>query len=300
MINPLISVIVPAYNASEFLIETLESVKQQTYTNWEIILVNDCSTDDTVKKANDFSKEVSNVVKVITNEKNSGVSVSRNDAVANASGIWLALLDSDDVWLPKHLETLINTVSKDSNIKMAYAGCLVFLDKVEKIIFKQEINDAILKDFNVSLFTHKIGINPCTALIDKKAWETVGGMIQEVHPAEDKELFFRLARAGNKIAYSGHHTALYRKHSSGNAASNNEVKMVLALMKIYTKHFDWKEIPLKIRIEQLANTHLAYARLIHKDDLKIAKQHSLKAFKIKKSVKNASYFSSYYLLSLFG
>jgi glycosyltransferase involved in cell wall biosynthesis len=300
MINPLISVIVPAYNASEFLLETLESVKKQTYTNWEIILVNDCSTDDTVEKANEFSKRVSNVVKVINNEKNSGVSVSRNVAVANASGIWLALLDSDDVWLPEHLEILINTVSKDSKIKMAYAGCLVFLDKVDTIIFKQAISDEMLKDFNVSLFTHQIGINPCTALIDKKAWETVGGMIQEVHPAEDKELFFRLARTGITIAYSGHHTALYRKHSAGNAASNNEVKMVLALIKIYAKHFDWKEIPLKIRMEQLASTHLAYARLIHKDDLKTAKQHSLKAFKIKKSIKNASYFSGYYLLSLLG
>ncbi|GIZ10058.1 glycosyltransferase family A protein [Flavobacterium sp. UMI-01] len=300
MINPLISVIVPAYNAAEFLQETLESVKQQTYSNWEIILVNDCSTDATLQKANEFSQGVSNVVKVITNEKNSGVSVSRNVAVANASGSWLALLDSDDVWLPNHLETLVATITQDATIKMAYAGCLVFLDKVENIIFKQEISVAMLQDFNVSLFTHQIGINPCTAIIEKKTWESVGGMIQEVHPAEDKELFFRIARTGNKIAYSGHHTALYRKHSSGNAASNNEVKMVLALIKIYAKHFDWKEIPLKIRMEQLASTHLGYARLVHKNDLKTAKQHSLKAFQINKSVKNASYFTGYYLWSLLG
>lgn len=298
MINPLISVIVPAYNASEFLLETLESVKKQTYTNWEIILVNDCSTDTTLQKAIFFSKGVENVVKVITNEKNSGVSVSRNVAVANASGNWLALLDSDDVWLPNHLETLMATVSKDSEIKMAYAGCLVFLDKVDNIIFKQEINDALLENFNISLFTHQIGINPCTAIIEKNTWESVGGMIQEVHPAEDKELFFRIAKAGNKIAYSGYHSSLYRKHSSGNAASNNEVKMVLALIKIYAKHFDWKDIPLRIRMEELASTHLAYARLVYKDDLKIAKQHSLKAFQIKKSFKNASYLSGYYLLSL--
>lgn len=298
--NPLISIIIPAYNASEFILETLESVKYQTYTNWEIILVNDCSTDNTIEIVNQFSEEVTNEVKIFTNKKNSGVSISRNNAVIEATGDWLALLDSDDLWLPTHLEKLINTISKDSKIKMAYSGCLVFMDNVDDIIFKQEINDKMLSNFNVSLFTHQIGINPCTAIIERKAWEALGGMIQEVHPAEDKEFFFRLAKFGNRFAFSGEHTALYRKHSNESAASNNTAKMLLATINIFEKHFDWKEIPLKIRKDQLANAYLSYARLIHKKDINSAKQYSFKAFNVKKSFINGSYFVAFKISSILG
>lgn len=298
MINPLISVIIPAYNASLFLLETLESVKKQTYNNWEIIVVDDCSTDNTIDIVTDFSKGLSNPVKVITNEINSGVSVSRNFAVTNSSGSWLALLDSDDVWLPNHLQTLVNELDNDPKLNVVYAGCLVFLDKVENIIFKQNISEAMLNDFNVSLFTHQIGLNPCTVLLDKNSWNEIGGMVQQLHPAEDKDLFFGLAKKGKQFKFSNQHTALYRKHSNASAASNNEAKMALASIGIFEKHFDWEDIPLNIRINELSNAHLSYARLIKHIDIKKAAEHSLKALKIKKSIKNISYFLSLWFMSL--
>lgn len=296
MTNPLVSIIIPAYNASEFLLETLESVKQQTYNNWEIILVNDCSADDTVKKANDFSKQVSNNVKVITNEKNSGASACRNVAVANASGKWLALLDSDDIWLPEHLETLINTISKDSNIKMAYSGCLVFREQINNIIYKQEISDEMLNNFNVSLFTHQIGINPCTVMIDIELWKSIGGLDLKLKNSEDKDFILNAAKFGAKYSYTGVHTALYRKHK--NAKSNNSAKMALAAIYIYEKYFDWEAIPLKIRIDELSDAYLSYARLSRLTDIQIAVQYSLKAFKIKKSIINTSYYLAFKFLSL--
>jgi teichuronic acid biosynthesis glycosyltransferase TuaG len=298
MVTPLISIIIPAYNASKFLLETLESVKNQSYTNWEIVLVNDCSKDNTIKLVKEFSESISNTVKLITNKTNSGVSVSRNVAVENSSGSWLALLDSDDVWLPNHLETLMNEVTKDPELSFIYAGCYVFLDDVKNVIFKQEITKEMEDDFNVSLFTHKIGINPCTAMLHKNSWNTVGGMVQKLHPAEDKDLFFGIAKKGFKFKFSNHYTALYRKHSNASAASNNEAKMGLASIGIYEKHFDWQAIPLKLRIDYLADAHLSYARLIHKNDLKIASFHSLKAYKLKKTLKNASYFIAFRLLSI--
>ncbi|MEZ7503915.1 glycosyltransferase family 2 protein [Flavobacterium sp. Arc2] len=298
MTNPLISIIIPAYNASKFLLETLESVKRQTYTNWEIVLVNDCSTDNTIEIVNEFSKGISNSVKLITNAKNSGVSVSRNIAVANASGTWLALLDSDDVWLPNHLETLMNEVDKDPQLNLVYAGCLVFLDTVETIIFKQEISEDMLNNFNVSLFTHQIGINPCTVLLDTNSWNRVGGMVQNLQHAEDKDLFIRLAKMNYRFKFSNQHTALYRKHSNVSAASNNDSKMALGSLYIYEKHFDWDAIPLKIRINQLSNAYLSYARLIRHNDINKGVENSLNALKIKKSLKNACYFFAFTCLSI--
>ncbi|TDD94672.1 glycosyltransferase family 2 protein [Flavobacterium cellulosilyticum] len=297
MITPLISIIIPAYNASDFILETLESVKQQTYTNWEIVLVNDCSTDNTIDIVNEFSGNVSNYVKLIINQTNLGVSETRNVAVANASGSWLALLDSDDVWLPNHLETLINEVAKDSDLNLVYAGCLVFLDDVKNIIFEQVITDGMLNNFNISLFTHQIGINPCTVLLNKKSWNRIGGMVPNLHHAEDKDLLFRLAKMGTKFKFSKQNTALYRKHSNAIAASNNASKMALGSIYVYEKHFDWEAIPLKIRIDQLADAYLSYARLIRHIDIKIAGQYSLKALKTKKSIKNVCYFIAFKTLS---
>lgn len=278
---PLISIVIPAYNASGHIGETLDSVKKQTYTNWEIILVNDCSTDHTVNLVKQFAEQVSSTIKVITNETNSGVSVSRNVAVANASGSWLALLDSDDVWLPNHLETLVNEVVKESGLNIVYSGFQAFLDDVNNIIFKQEISKDIIDNFNVSLYTHQIGITSSTALIEKKAWNNVGGMIKGLNYCEEMELFIRLAKVGAKFKFSGLHTTLYRKHSNAGSASDNPAKMALGTLYIYEKHFDWKEILLKKRIELLFNAHITYARLIWRNDVKSGIKHILKALKVK-------------------
>ena len=298
MKNPLVSIIMPAYNASAHILETLESIRKQTYTNWEIILVNDCSTDDTLNLVSQFSAQVSNVIKIITNESNSGVSVSRNVAVANANGTWLALLDSDDVWLPNHLETLINEVVKDSEINIVYSGCLVFLDEVNNIIFKQEITPDLLNNFNISLYTHQIGINPCTVLLDKNSWNMVGGMVKNLNHAEEKEMFIGLAKRGAKFKFSAQHTALYRKYSNTSAASNNNSKMALGSIYVFEKYFDWEAVPLKIRIQELSDAYLSYARLNRLNDIQASVQYSFKAFKIKKSVMNISYFIAFKFLSL--
>lgn len=92
----LVSIIMPSYNTAKFIDETIESVLKQTYTNWELIIVDDCSTDNTdevVKKYLSDSR-----IKYLKNEKNSGAAVTRNYALREAKGRWIAFLDSDDLW----------------------------------------------------------------------------------------------------------------------------------------------------------------------------------------------------------
>lgn len=299
MESVLISIIMPAYNASENILETLDSIKKQTYQNWELIVVNDCSSDNTIELVSHFAEQVPNTVKIITNETNLGVSESRNVAVSNASGLWLALLDSDDIWLPNHLETLMNEVAKDSELSFVYAGCLVFLDDVKNIIFRQEVTEDMLDNFNLSLFTHQIGINPCSVLLHKNSWNIVGGMVPDLRHGEDKDLFLGIAKKGMKFKFSNHHTALYRKYSNVSTPSYNAAKMALGSIYIYEKHFDWKAIPLKIRTDHLSSAYLSYARLIRKNDIKEATKQSIKAFKTKKSLKNLSYLFAFSVISLF-
>lgn len=104
--NDLVSIIMPSYNTGKFIKETIESVLAQTYTNWELLIVDDCSTDDTDDVLKDYLTDER--IHYFKNEKNSGAAVSRNKALSNAKGRWIAFLDSDDLWLPDKLEKQIS------------------------------------------------------------------------------------------------------------------------------------------------------------------------------------------------
>ena len=99
--NDLVSIIMPSYNTAEYITESINSVIAQTYTNWELIIVDDCSTDNTDAVVSTFDD---NRIIYLKNDKNSGAAVSRNRAIMEAKGKWIAFLDSDDLWMPEKLE----------------------------------------------------------------------------------------------------------------------------------------------------------------------------------------------------
>jgi len=101
--EPMVSVILPTYNRECYLAESIESVLAQTYTNFELLIVNDCSTDQTAEMLNDFRKK-DHRIRVIDNETNKGAPASRNIAVNLAGGKYLAMMDSDDISLPARFE----------------------------------------------------------------------------------------------------------------------------------------------------------------------------------------------------
>ena len=93
----------PSYNCGKYVEETICSVQAQTYRNWEIIFVDDCSADETIKVVSEMQEQDSRI-RLFQNEKNSGAAVSRNRALREARGRWIAFLDSDDLWEPTKLE----------------------------------------------------------------------------------------------------------------------------------------------------------------------------------------------------
>lgn len=105
--NDLISIITPCYNSEKFLARTIESVLSQTYTNWEMLIVDDCSKDGSFSIAEEYSKK-DNRIKVYKNQTNQGACYSRNFAIEIASGKYIAFLDSDDLWYPEKLEKQIS------------------------------------------------------------------------------------------------------------------------------------------------------------------------------------------------
>ena len=123
--NELVSVIMPSYNTAAYIKETIESVLAQSYPNWELIIVDDCSTDNTDNIVRQFLSDER--IRYIKNETNSGAAVSRNRALREAKGKWIAFLDSDDLWHPQKLEKQIAFMQKN-NYKFTYTDYQIQLN----------------------------------------------------------------------------------------------------------------------------------------------------------------------------
>ena len=121
----LVSIIMAAYNAEKTIELAIESVLNQTYSNFELLVINDCSKDGTAKLVEDFSAK-DNRVRLISNEKNSGVSFTRKHGLEEANGSWIAILDSDDAWAPEKLEKQIELQNR-TNADLLFTGS-AFMD----------------------------------------------------------------------------------------------------------------------------------------------------------------------------
>lgn len=124
--KPLISVITPAYNAAKFIGETIESVINQTYSNWEMVIVDDCSKDETRSIIEKYAK-IDQRIKLYVLDENSGAAVARNKAMEMAKGRYIAFLDSDDRWLPEKLEKQLKFM-QEKNIAFSFTGYVRMLE----------------------------------------------------------------------------------------------------------------------------------------------------------------------------
>ena len=118
MENSLVSIIMPSYNTAKYISESINSVIEQTYKNWELIIVDDCSTDNTDEVVAQYDDPR---IIYLKNEKNSGAAVSRNKALRAAKGEWIAFLDSDDLWEPTKLEKQLKFMI-DNDYKFSCTG----------------------------------------------------------------------------------------------------------------------------------------------------------------------------------
>ena len=123
--SELVSIIMPSYNTGEFISNSIQSVLNQTHENWELIIVDDCSTDNTDNVVSTFLKDPR--INYIKNVKNYGAAISRNRALREARGKWIAFLDSDDLWVPEKLEEQIRFMN-DHNYAFSYTDYMINLN----------------------------------------------------------------------------------------------------------------------------------------------------------------------------
>lgn len=109
--NDLVSIIMPSYNSDKYIIDSINSIIAQTYVTWELIVVDDCSNDNTVAIIKSYADSR---IRLFINNSNSGAAISRNRALRKAEGKWIAFLDSDDMWLPEKLERQLVFMEKNN------------------------------------------------------------------------------------------------------------------------------------------------------------------------------------------
>lgn len=189
MIN--FSVVIPLYNKADTIARTLESVQAQTYKAFEVVIVDDGSTDEGVLIAESFKRDFR--LKVIR-QKNSGVSVARNTGAQHAQAPYLAFLDADDEWLPGYLEEINRMIEEFPNTEVYGTNYYCVTNKA-LICNRAWGKTRKLVDF-ATAWIKRCPIHTSSSVISKDAFNAVGGFVPNHKYYEDAELLFKLASRG--------------------------------------------------------------------------------------------------------
>ena len=217
MDSPLVSVVIPAYNQAEFLTETLQSVLNQTYQKFEIIVVNDLSTDHTDEVLKQFADPR---IKYIVHEKNMRLPATRNTGMRASQGEIIALLDADDLFLPEKLQAHVDFLHEQPEIGVSYNA------RYELNHSSNTIRELWRPPLTVSLVDLMLGFpfSPSDTVIRRDWAFKVGLFNPEMGSAEDTDFPCRLALAGCQFA--GIDRALnYRRYHSGRGRKNLEGRL---------------------------------------------------------------------------
>ena len=191
--SELVSIIIPTYNCATYIQPALDSVCSQTHENIELILVDDCSTDNTYELLKLFCENHPTKTKLIQLPKNSGPSVARNVGLMNASGDYIAFLDSDDEWHPDKTALQLAQFKSDNRIVMSSTSCRLKTDDTDEII-NLEKEGRIREGWKV-LFYKNIVHTSC-AMIRKDVM--LGEFFRtDLAVSEDREFWLRIVRKGD-------------------------------------------------------------------------------------------------------
>ncbi|PZO21740.1 MAG: glucosyl transferase [Leptolyngbya foveolarum] len=227
---PLVSVVTPAYNAAAFIAETLQSVQQQSYEHWEMVVVDDGSTDETAAIVGRYAAEDTRIR--LISQPNGGVSKARNQGVNEAHGELIAFLDADDRWLPDKLTAHVEFMRSHPKASASFArAALIHFDgtathRTTHNFTEQVAVQAVLYN-NPTITTSNI-------VIYKSVFETLGGFDESMGHDEDIELLFRLTyHPGFELM--GLNRILLQYRLCENGLSSNLAKMEAGWMTLMEK-----------------------------------------------------------------
>lgn len=219
----LISIVMPAYNCEKYVAEAINSVLAQTYQNWELLVIDDDSKDNTLNIINDFQKQ-DHRIKTIKNEINMGVSKTRNLGISIAEGDWIAFLDSDDIWEITKLEKQM-IVAKARGAEFLFTGAAYINEKGES--FKGIFGVPELVTYKKLRYQNVISCS--SVLVRKKFFDNIKMENDGIH--EDYAVWLRILKTGAIAHGVNEPLLLYR--ISRNSKSGNKLKTIRMTYKVF-------------------------------------------------------------------
>jgi glycosyltransferase involved in cell wall biosynthesis len=255
----LTSIILPTYNRAEFIEDAFNSILSQQYLNWELIIVDDGSSDNTSEIVSAFTHRIANNI-IYIKQENQGPAVARNTGIAKASGDYIAFYDSDDIWLPHHLKNCISVLEKNPEVSWIYGACQRRIKETNEIIQKSTFytneqpnllfslqsritgNLHIIDDPNAAQMQIEHGIDSGlqNSVLKREIIDTIS--IPEFRIGEDRLFIAMALKRGFTLAFCDDIHVHYMVHG-GNISDTNtkevniekRVKVIQQLIECYEK-----------------------------------------------------------------
>lgn len=275
--KPKVSVIIPTYNTAQYITEAIDSVLNQTYEHYEIIVIDDGSTDNTKEALKDYKNKIKYIYK-----HNGGPASARNAGIKNSIGENIAFLDADDLWLPQKLEKQVEYFKTHPDVGLTFSAYLAFDEnKSEK---RPNIKEKIIsKDAFINLWWDNF-LGTLTVMVRKACFDKVGifDESKDIEGSEDSEMWLRIAR-NYRMGYINEPLARYRIRTGGHNRCN--VDRAYRAKEVVLKRY-WSDVKergnySKKKINQRLSRHyFCYGmKYFTKGDLKRARHQLGKAIK---------------------
>ncbi len=252
-IMPKVSVIIPTYNCAKYLSQAIESVLSQTYDDFEIVIVDDGSTDDTRSLVEGYTNKHPSKISYIYQE-NRGLACARNTAIRNSRGQYIALLDADDMFLPMRLERGMRTFENNPKIGLVHANLSRMSE--DGNVFSTPKRDSRLLTGRIfeNIFLRCADISIPTILVKKECFNRVGLFDEHLTRlgCEDREMWLRVAWE-YEVQYLDEVLGLYRVRKD--SMSRNREKMMEARYYVIDKFFKENRVNSLLKRKALARIH---------------------------------------------
>lgn len=220
-----VTVVTPSWNSEKYIEKTIKSVQEQTYQNWEMVIVDDCSTDRTVEIVKNISKSDPRV-NILCQEKNLGAGAARTRAMQNATGRFIAYLDADDIWKPEKIEKQVQFM-KDKNCGFSCTSYEVINDDGEALNkYVHMLPKVDYVGFLTNNLLQTVGIMVDTAKVDKKYI-----VMPDIRRRQDAATWLQILKAGYECYGLDEILAEYRR--AVGSLSSNKVKAVKGIWELY-------------------------------------------------------------------
>ena len=228
--GPLISVVMPAFNAARFLPDSVASVAAQTYRDVELLIVDDGSSDNTVEVAEGLARD-NGRIRVIRSKQNVGTAAARNLALQVLSGDYVCFLDADDAFLPDKVEKQLAFLRTNQSYGLVYSDLILGNEKLEPM----RLNRIGVPPLSFpELLTLRNWFQPISPMLTASLVRSVGGFDERLTPSEDWDYWIRCA-ALTRFGYLPGPVAVYRSHPG--QTSRQSERMRIAQERLITKHF---------------------------------------------------------------